>query len=125
MERLDFNKKIFGDGLNYTVRKGEKWSTRVDINDMIEVEVPLENGMVKFDGESNEHFPCDALIVDIGTCLFKNIPDKVYRFFHDPKTGKKGLEKLMNDAYGEQLWDNQKVTYIGFVILSSDEPLDE
>lgn len=125
MEELEFGdkNKIFGPKVNYTVRKGTKWSVKVQINDVVEVMVPLdEDGMMIFDKHGDKHGPVTAVITDVEWCLFKDLPEKVYKHLHNPKyRNKRGLEKGMDRAYGEHSWDEQIVTYVGFIILEIED----
>jgi hypothetical protein len=118
--KLDFKDKTFGDFLNYTVRKGEKWFLKAVIGDIVLVDVPIDN----IYEEEDENIECMAVVTDIGKCLFKDLPGKVYEFEHSDKCrDKKGLVAAMNHAYGEQEWDNEIVTYIGFVITEENVEL--
>ena len=85
VHKLEFINKIFGDKVNYTVRSGNnKWEGRVEINDVIEIDGSInEDGVLVFDEISENNIPFPAVVTDVGTCRFKNLPEKVFRFFHD------------------------------------------
>ena len=127
MYTIEFINKIYNPKLNYTVRDTNKWFKKIRMNDIVEVEVPVDkDGMMIFGKGGNYHMPFTALVTDIGYCKFKELPDKVYEFQHNPSCKSIiGLESAMKKAYEYDNWDDRWVTYIGFIILEFDEDEDE
>jgi len=108
METMEFKKAVFHRGLNYTVRKGDKWACRLLPGDTIHLK--------ETDGEVKG----TAVIASVVVKHMGNLPDLVYRYEHD--TDCKGWTALcdaMIEAYPE-LGDKvslyqELVTVVGFV----------
>jgi len=128
MHKLEFINKIYGEKVNYTVRDGDKWANRVEVNDVIEIDVPIdEDGMMVFDDTSEDSHPFSAVVTEVGSCAFEDLPERVYRFEHDPVcSNRDGLEKAMKRAYDipEDEWEGRLVTYVGFIIMEIDDEDD-
>lgn len=103
MKQLKFINPTFNKHfINYTVRKGLKWSKEVEAGGIIAlIDV---HGNIKGLAE----------IQTIITCKYKHIPREVYTYAHDPECHSPyGMLKAMKKAY-ETIKTNDVVTCIGF-----------
>lgn len=106
IKRMLFGRPLFRQGLNFTVRLGDKWKC-LDIGEFIEVE-----GWNGF-----------ARIRRLHICNLANIPEEVFRYEHDPSCRDyEGLVRVLKTVYpslqdvdDEQL-ENQVVTCVGFFL---------
>lgn len=99
---MDFRVPVFQEGLNLTVRYGEKWKI-------------LKIGE-KFNLTSGESAVCEELII----CRFKDINFDDLEFKHDPKCRTK--IELLNYLYGiypqmSVTKENSVVTLVFFTII--------
>jgi hypothetical protein len=97
MYRLLFDNPVFEMGLNYTVRAGSKWASRLKPGDWVEV------------GETA------AVITEALYTSWEFLPQRVFDFEHDPVCRtKEGLKAKLERIYG--VADIDHVTCIGFVL---------
>jgi len=99
---MDFRNPVFKEGLNLTIRFGEKWKA-------------LKIGE-KFNLTSGESAICEELIV----CRFKDISFDDLGFEHDPKCRTKvGLLDCLYGIYPEMsiTKENSVVTLVFFTII--------
>jgi hypothetical protein len=134
--KIDFRNKVYNQKLNYTVRKGDKWFNSLHLEDYLLIDVPcdkdgfwiLNNDMGIDETEVSYHEPTIAIVFDIDKCLLKDLPKKVYDFEHDPYARHRdGLVERMIEAYDDDfcIWDNELVTYIGFILIDGIDEEEE
>ena len=105
MESIQFGNMTFKEGLNFTVRLGEKWKNQVCIGDFVK----LNNG--------------NAIRIDkIHVCKLRDVPQNVLDLEHDEKCRTlEGLEKELWVIYSDEIRTteilNQPVTCLGFYVF--------
>lgn len=88
LHRLEFDNPTFRDGVNVTVRNGEKWKDRVQIGDIVELDTGAAASRC-------------AKIVGILYDNFHNIPAPVHALNHDPACRTvTGIAKELARIYG-------------------------
>lgn len=109
MQKLEFLNAEFRRGLNTTVRRGDKWATRVSPGDIVELHKAIP-------GEQTTDKVGVAEVFSVQTyeCL-DDIPDVVLRQEHDKTCQTKlGLIEAMDRAYPDG-WADQTLTVISFI----------
>lgn len=109
MEILLFNKMEFREGLNFTVRLGEKWAKRVSPGDTVLL-------------ASNDFRSCKpAIISAVYVCDLRHMPNEVIDNHHDPNvTSAVGLVIVLKECYSELEGRNiagEIFTYLGFRLI--------
>lgn len=103
MKRLKFiNPTFYKHGINYTVRKTDKWAKDVEVGGIV--------ALTDRDGNVKGLAEIQTIIV----CRYKHIPNDVYDQEHDPECHNVvGLFKAMKQAYNS-IKANDVVTCLGF-----------
>ena len=106
MEEILFSKAVFKEGLNFTVRLGEKWKEKLKIGDSVKLG-PIWLGEIK----------------KLYVCRMEFIPEEVFKSEHDACCRiPEDLYKVMKERYPELRWDSPRmfnsevVTCIGFMV---------
>ena len=103
---LEFVNLAFKDGMNVTVRNGDKWLHRVKPGDRV---LLAETGKAPLWDAQNR-----VLGVLYGS--LDEIPSAVLKFEHDPACRtKKGLARVLDEIYGPAPHNHRMVTVIMWV----------
>ena len=103
LHRLQFHNPVFKDGMNVTVRKGDKWTHQVLPGSTVVLK--------KTDGDDLG----EAYIAGVMYLPLRLIPPAVLKLEHDPKCrNPKGLLAVLRSVYGEDVNENTACTVLFF-----------
>lgn len=92
MLTIEFDNPIFHEGVNVTVRSGDKWAKRLRLGDYF---VPVRSGCVE---DAPLHVDC---VIGIVYCPFDELPEGLLMHEHDPACQtKEGLAAELDRIYG-------------------------
>ena len=106
IEALEFLNPVFNEGLNVTVRNGDKWLHRISPGDKIAVT------------KTGETPPVDSQnrVIGVFYCSLDELPAAILRHEHDPACRTKaGLRKVLDDTYGPTRDGHRMVTTIVWI----------
>ncbi|WP_102107525.1 hypothetical protein [Oceaniglobus roseus] len=100
---IDFVNPTFHEGLNITVRHGDKWARTASIGDVLQIE-----------GHAGR---ITAPITGLLRCLLDEIPEGLLALEHDAEArSRDGLRRILDEIYGPTEDGRRDVTVIFFSI---------
>jgi hypothetical protein len=100
---LEFLNPVFNEGLNVTVRNGDKWLHRVKPGDRV---LLAKTGETPVMDSQNR-------VVGVFFCSLDELPSSILRHEHDPACRTKaGLRKCLDETYGPSPNGHRMVTAI-------------
>ena len=102
--RMDFLNPVFHDGMNVTVRDGDKWAEKLKVGDELALaETGANNAR---DG---------GRVVGILYCSLDELPSGILKWEHDPACRTKaGLREILDKTYGKTQFGHRMVTAVIF-----------
>ena len=103
---IEFQNPVFHDGINVTVRNGDKWARKLKLGDHL---MPTRTGETPpYDSQNR--------VIGIYYCSLDELPATVLRQEHDPKCRtKSGLAAELDSVYGPTRFGHRMVTVIVWI----------
>lgn len=118
MNQMMFSNPVLKKGLNFTVRKGNKWAEVLNVGDQIHCVCPLgalpQAQLPLGEAQETEYIGMGK-VTHVIECALKDLPSVVLKNEHDPRCQNPfGLFSTLQEVYEETFTDTTLVTAIGF-----------